>query len=949
MKEIDLDFPRATARLQFHKDFTFDDAVPLVDYYAALGVSHLYASPFLTARPGSTHGYDIVDPTRINPELGGEAALRRLAARLREAGMGLIADIVPNHMGTGNDNPWWQNVLEWGRESPYAGWFDIDWESPDPSLHGRMLAPFLGETYGSALASGNLQLRYDGTAGKLFAAYYDNRFPLAPATYADVLRTAGAARLAPVVAAFERAAGLAPGPARIAAMNEAFSLLCEAGSSADGLADIDAALASFSPATPHGAQALHVLLEAQHYRLAWWRNAAEEINWRRFFEVSDLAGVRVERDEVFEATHALIFQLYREGVIDGLRVDHVDGLAHPAEYCRKLRQRMEALATQRPGKLAQSYPYLVIEKILADGEALRSDWQVDGTTGYDFMDQVGAVLHDPAGEAPLTALWEELAGDRTGFEEEVRMARRQLIAQNFTGEFEALCRLLHQIARADVATRDHALPAIRRVMIELLAHFPVYRTYAGEQGRDAADGDVFWLAAARARHSLRSADHGLLEAIGGWLGGTPPASIARADVRDLCLRAIIRFQQLTPPMAAKSVEDTAFYRNGRLLSRNEVGSDPARFALRIDEFHHANAERAAQFPLAMLATATHDHKRGEDLRVRLSVLSEIPDEWAAAVRRWQASNAAHRTQIAPRWSPAQRLDAPGVQGPDPGDELMLYQMLAGAWPVDLDADDREGVAALAKRIEQWQTKSLREAKRKSSWAQADEAYEEACRAFLFAILETGRDNPFLRELTAFVQRIAVAGAVNSLSQTALRLTVPGVPDLYQGTELWDFSLVDPDNRRPVDFAARRRMLAEERPWSDLMADWRDGGVKQRVVGAGLHLRAALPQAFGMEGSYLPLAVDGPQADRVIAFCRRHGGQEAITVVTRLCAGLLGAQAQPVVPHDTWGDTFLVLPEQGGRAWQGLLDAQRFDASGGRLRIDAVLAHAPVAFLVRKAS
>jgi (1->4)-alpha-D-glucan 1-alpha-D-glucosylmutase len=933
-----MSMPRATVRLQFHKDFTFDDAAAAVGYYAALGVSHIYASPMLTARSGSTHGYDIVDPTQINPELGGEAGLRRLAARLRAAGMGLIADIVPNHMGVGSENPWWRHVLEWGQQSRYAGWFDIDWQAADPALCGKVLAPFLGRAYGDALCAGEIQLRFDQDSGRIFAAYYAQRFPLAPASYAHVLRSAGSARLEPVIAAFEQIGRDDSDAVMQASADAAFLLLREIGGMPEGAADIDAALMRFSAATADGLDALHQLLERQHYRLAWWRNAAEEINWRRFFEVSDLAGVRVEQDEVFEATHALIFRLYAEGLIDGVRIDHVDGLADPGGYCRKLRQRLIELASARPSGLPDR-PYIVVEKILAADEQLRADWKVDGSTGYEFMDQAGALLHDPDGAAPLTALWTELAGDAIDFDAEVKAARRQLLAENFVGEFDAVARVLHAIARAGLHTRDVSSASIRRVLTELLVHFPVYRTYAGDEGRDPLDRQVFELAARHARQSLRPADRPLLHLVGRWLGGAAPHAMERGDVRELCLRAIMRFQQLTPPLAAKSVEDTAFYRYGRLLSRNEVGADPARFSISVEDFHRSNSERARCFPDTLLATATHDHKRGEDVRARLAVLSEMPRQWEQAVRRWMALHARWRAELADEeGGPA----SASVSAPRAADELMLYQMLAGAWPLDLAETDRTGMRSFAERIDQWQTKALREAKRVSSWAQPDERYETACRDFLFRILDTQADNTFLKELAAWVRKIAPAGAVNSLTQTLLRLGSPGIPDLYQGTEFWDFSLVDPDNRRPVDHAAREQALMNAPPAITNTENWKSGQLKQQIVRHALALRAREPGLFA-RGEYVPLAVEGACAKNAIAFLRRYRDSAAIIVATRFPAHMV-QEERPAVASARWKDTAVVLPDGLATIWTDIFTGVCPACRSDRLALAEVLNVLPVALL-----
>ncbi len=929
--------PRATARLQLHKDFRFDDATEVVPYYAALGVSHIYASPILTARSGSTHGYDIVDPTRINQELGGEEGLRRFIARLRAAGMGLILDIVPNHMGVGPENPWWQHVLEWGQRSPYAHWFDIDWQPPDETLQGKLMAPFLGRPYGDALAAGEITLQFDDSRGKFFIGYYAHRFPVAPADYPAILRTAGSERLAPPIAAFENYRGDAPGITQHNA-DLGFGLQREIGRSPEGAELIASVLNNFSASAQHGIDALHALLERQHYRLAWWRCAADGINWRRFFEITDLAGVRVEQDDVFEATHALIFRLYTEGLIDGVRIDHVDGLADPGAYCRKLRGRLQALSSQRPVELPPAPAYLVVEKILAPDEQLRTGWEVDGTSGYDFMDQVGALLHDAAGEAPLTALWSELTGSDADFQAEVRHARRQLLVNNLAGEFEAATRALHAVARTDLRTRDFPLGAIRRVFTELLVHFPVYRTYADSNGRDELDQQVIERALDQARQSVDRTEVPLLDVVARWLGGDAPVDSINARVRHLHQRAITRFQQLTPPLAAKSVEDTAFYRYGRLLSRNEVGSDPGCFSLSVDGFHEACLERARRFPDALLATATHDHKRGEDARARIAVLSELPDAWSQAVRDWMRLNADLRSEV-----PADSGSAACI-APQPADELMLYQMLAGAWPIGLDPEDSAGVQGFAERIGLWQTKALREAKQVSDWVLPNDSYEAGCKRFLQGALQVRPDNMFLYQIAEWVERLSPAGVAKSLAQTVLRMTVPGVPDLYQGTDFWDFSLVDPDNRRPVDYAMRLRSLRDASAFVSGVDGWRDGVLKQQVIRNVLQLRVREPDLFA-RGDYLPLAVQGEMAGHAIALLRRHAGRAAIVIAVHLPCRLLGDNGSPAIPPENWKETVVMLPEGLASGWTDTLTGRQLGAVAGRVLLSDALAVLPLAVMV----
>jgi (1->4)-alpha-D-glucan 1-alpha-D-glucosylmutase len=946
--------PRATYRLQFFAGFTFDDAIPWVPYLAGLGISHLYASPILKARPGSTHCYDIVDHGQINPELGGEPALRRLVRALRAHKMGLLVDIVPNHMGVGGaDNAWWLDLLEFGRSSHYAEFFDIDWDPPDASLHGKILAPFLGSAYGETLANGELILECDADTGALHIQYHEHRFPISPRGAAIVLHNEIA--LKPIAAAFAQSARAGSRNLALAEAARAKAMLAEAIKTADGQAAVTAALARFSADTAEGQRRLHELLERQHYRLAWWRAAADEINWRRFFDINTLAGLRVELPRVFDATHKLILQLYAEGLIDGVRIDHVDGLADPRLYCRKLRRAMEVAGESRPASapegapsnmpegapsnmpegapsnmpegvpdnMPQGAPYIVIEKILAPRERLAADWLTNGTTGYDFMDQVAGVLHNPEGEAPLTHVWISLTGRPGLFEEEEEAARRQILRDNLASELNANAAALHRIARRDLFTRDFTLTALRRGLTEILVHFPVYRIYAGKAGRSEVDAQVMDRALAGAHRSFRTADRGVLDVVRSWLSEEPPRSLPAGPRRTERLRAMVRFQQLSAPTAAKSVEDTAFYRYGRLLSRNEVGSNPSQFAISPAAFHAAAQERFKRLPTAMLATATHDHKRGEDTRARLASLSEIPAEWEAALIRWTRLNAIIRR------------DFSSGPVPSPADEIMLYQTLVAAWPIGLGIDDIAGIKTFAERIAGWQMKSIREAKLLSEWAAPNAEYEGACEAFLHDTLDPSR--PVLADIIQFASRLDLPGAINGLAQTLLRLTAPGVPDFYQGAEFWDQSLVDPDNRRPVDYAARAGTLGASTP-AQALAHWQDGAVKQSVIARALRLRAENPTLF-IKGNYTKLEAEGPAAAHVLAFARRHEGKTIVAAVTRLSVPLLGDAELPLVPASAWADTTLALPRADAT---DALTGQRFTTQ--RLPIAELFATLPIALL-----
>jgi (1->4)-alpha-D-glucan 1-alpha-D-glucosylmutase len=920
----------ATARLQFHKGFTLHDGAALVPYLSQLGISHVYASPLFRARAGSTHGYDIVDHSQINPELGGMEALQAMVAALRAHNMGLILDIVPNHMGVGGaDNAWWLDVLEWGRASAYADFFDIDWDPPDATLRGRMLAPFLGDAYGTVLANNQLQLKFDPEDGRLFVDYFGNRFPINPRDYTAILLTAGG-KLETVARAFSDL------PTERAGMRTAAEAARAELRRPEYAQPIAEALRAYDAAGEAGRDNLHRLLDRQNFRLAWWRAASDEINWRRFFDVNSLAGLRVESPPVFEATHASIFNLYEQGLIDGLRIDHVDGLADPRGYCRKLRRRMQSLAEKRAPELGGEPPVIWIEKILANHERLATDWSITGTTGYDFMNDASAVLHDAQGEAEITRIWTQATG-RTGiFEEEVIPARRQILRESLTSELYATSVALHRIARRDLFTRDYTLTAIQRTLTELLAHFHVYRIYAGPGGMSEADTQAMDWAYAGASRSVRATDRHLLALIVKWLSGSDLRQIPVGSRRQERLRAMVRFQQLSSPTAAKSVEDTSFYRYGRLISRNEVGSEPSQFALSPASWHAAARARQQRFPRALLATATHDHKRGEDARARLAVLSEIPGEWEAMLSRWMRLNA-----------PLKRdLDGPA---PDAADEVILYQSLLGAWPLDLSPDDAAGMKEFTDRVAAWQQKALREAKRHSGWSVPNEAYEKAAQDFLTGVLDPERPARVVHQIHEFVQRLAAPGALNGLSQLLLRVTSPGVPDTYQGTEYWDFSLVDPDNRRPVDYQLRAKTLAKNCEPNELMADWRDGRIKQAVLHKALTLRAKMPAVFG-KGSYLPLKVEGPAADHIVAFARQFDDRTVITIVSRLPA-TIDIQTTPSIPAEFWQDTRILLPRSlHGRTIRDVLGSAGLSHTGGslqaaaELKAAACLAVLPVALL-----
>ncbi|MFJ3109192.1 malto-oligosyltrehalose synthase [Pseudomonas putida] len=918
----------ATLRLQFHSDFTLDHAVPLVPYFAQLGISHLYASPILKARAGSRHGYDVVDPTCVNPELGGEAALQRLVAALRQHGMGLILDTVSNHMAVGGaDNPWWQSLLAWGRRSPYAEFFDIQWHSSDPLLAGQLLLPFLGSDYGVALKNGDIPLEFDKQQGTLQIAHYDHRFPICPVDYGWILALSPEPALKALAEHFTALAESTTPLADALALHTELARLVREG------ADLESALVAFDSRAENGFKRLHLLLERQTYRLASWRTAADDINWRRFFDINELGGLRVERAVVFEATHAKLFELIERGLVDGLRIDHIDGLADPRGYCRKLRRRVDGLLAQRPLSAALEHFPIYVEKILGADEHLHRDWLTDGTTGYEFMNQVSLLQHDPAGEAPLSELWANLS-ERPDFPEEVRQARHLVLNASLAGDCESVALALLQVARNDLMTRDLTLGAIRRALQALVAHYPVYRTYFNACGRPAEDERFFQQALVNARQDLGEADWPLLEQLERWLGGQAwrhlPPGRARKQLRHAC----VRFQQLTAPSAAKAVEDTAFYRNARLLSRNDVGFEAEHFSAAPAHFHNEAQRRLRDFPDNLLATATHDHKRGEDTRARLAVLSERGPWLASRVEHWRELAAPLRTLLD---------DGPA---PSPGDELMLLQTLLGSWPLALDLQDTGGLRTYAERIRQWQQKALREAKLRSSWNAPNEAYESACTRYVDGLLLDSENQQLRKSVADAAKLLACPGALNGLVQTLLRMTTPGVPDLYQGNEYWDFSLVDPDNRRAVDYACRRRTLDDATAPAELLTHWRDGRIKQALIAKVLDCRQAHADLF-RRGAYLPLSVQGRHADNVIAFARLGEGERAVIVAPRLASSLLGGATTPLIPAQNWDDTRLVLPFALSTANSTGLFPCAAVSSSKELMLSAVLAEFPVNLLIQQ--
>jgi (1->4)-alpha-D-glucan 1-alpha-D-glucosylmutase len=939
--------PRATYRLQLHAGFGFADAQAIVPYLAALGISHLYASPITMARPGSLHGYDVIDFNRLNPELGDDAAFDALVSELHAHGMGLVLDFVPNHMGVGSDNPWWLDVLEWGPLSPYATFFDIDWEASARGVRGKVTLPVLGDQYGKVLEAGDLKLQFDGAEGVFYVAYYHERFPIAVRKYPQLLHaTAGLLDRdgAPLFDLAERFGALfaeEPGAEQwLVRRQEAFALkaaLAETARDAQVRAALDAAVAAQNgtPGLPETFEPLHLLLEDQAYRLAYWRVASSEINYRRFFDINQLAGLRMERGETFEATHRLLLRLIAEGKVQGVRLDHIDGMYDPRGYCQRLLARVsDVLAESRDREVPNRDPragqpiYLLVEKILARHENLRDDLPVAGTTGYEFMNLVNGLFVDPAAEGAMSATYHRFIGQEPEFDHVVLAAKQQILRYFLNSELHVLGHEFHRLAQQSWTTRDFTLTGLREALADIITRFPVYRTYITEDGVQQEDRrDLDW-AVSRARKETGLVDQTVFDflhaALSTDLVGT--RGYERADV----IATAMHFQQLTGPVMAKSLEDTAFYRYHRLISLNEVGGEPGNFGVSLSAFHHLMHQQQQRLPASMLATATHDHKRGEDVRVRIDALSEVPLEWRRRVRRWARLN---RFRV---------KEVDGRPVPDRNDEYLLYQTLVGSWPLGLGADDAEGLAAYAERIVAYMMKASREAKQRTSWAAPDEDYESGLERFARRILDPQDGRAFLADLLPFQARIALIGAQNGLAQILLKLTAPGVPDTYQGCELWDFSLVDPDNRRPVDFELRRAMLAQDADPTELLSSWRDGRIKQHVVARTLALRRAAPALFA--GDYTPLQTTGLHAERLVAFARSAEAATLIVIVPRLAAPLLDGVDIPLPPPAAWGDTRVALPDLPGGRLHNPLTGKAIEPGPDGLTAAEALADLPVVLL-----
>lgn len=857
----------ATYRLQLTAEFPFDAAAAVAPQLRRLGISHVYTSPFLKARKGSTHGYDIVDHNEINPELGGRPAFERFSRALKGKDLGLILDFVPNHMGVHHsDNDAWLDVLEWGRRSPFATWFDIEWDMMPHRARPGILLPVLGAPYGECLGKGKITLRYDRTTGSFSAWYFDHRFPISPARYSDILRSVAAR--SDDLQVRDRVTELATrySALQLADRERALSLkndLREFDPGGDlmkfGLLAFDA-----GEGRPAETAALHNLLERQHYRLAHWQLASSDINYRRFFDISTLAGLAIENRTTFEQTHRLVRSLIADDMIQGLRLDHIDGLRDPAQYFQRLQKLISEARGGRPGHF-----HLLVEKILGADEVLPRFAGVDGTTGYEWLNLITHVLIDSRGLEPLQETLHRATNDFFSFDDISADSKRRVIDTLLASEFTVLVRLLSRIAAGHYSTRDFAEDSLRQALELVVLNFPVYRTYITAHRTTAAERETIDRAIAGATNGWFGADHGIF----GFLRDVLTLDLVNrksgvSHSRARVTRFTFKFQQFTGPLMAKGLEDTAFYRYHRLLALNEVGGEPDTGGVSLDQFHRQLMQRADAWPLGLSATATHDTKRGEDARTRLMCLSELSGEWAHFVGKWKVMNARLIASDGRRRSPSL------------ADEYMIYQSLLGAMP--FQGPDADFIA----RMQTYSNKAIREAKLHSSWLNPNEWYESGIVRFIGRALDPVESPDFIRSLCEFSERLSLLGVLNSLSQLTLKATIPGVPDFYQGTEFWDFAMVDPDNRRAVDMERRKNAIQNlrERPdWRALCSNWKNGDLKLAWTHHLLSLRRAQSEVFS--GAYRPLVASGPDADCVVAFLRQGPDASVLVVALRHMAGL----------------------------------------------------------------
>ena len=880
--------PIATYRLQLHSGFGFDDAADIADYLENLGMSHVYSSPYLQAAPGSQHGYDVVDHHKVNAELGGAEAHDRFSKRLGACHLGQVLDIVPNHMATsGRLNHYWWDVLENGPASRYATFFDIDWQTREEKLRNKLLAPVLGEHYGRVIEKGDIKLERCG--GEFVVKYFDNEFPTSPRSMPQILDSAALETGSDYLRFLSDSLRRLPGPAQLSAENLEVryrhkhvvgDLLTKLFEQTPFIAEaVDHAVKEIN----QKADKLDHFLEEQNYRLAFWETAKQELPYRRFFDVNTLVGLRMERPQVFAETHALILNWLREGVLDGIRVDHPDGLSDPKQYFERLREQATDV-------------WILGEKILEPGEQLRQDWALNGTTGYDYLNEAGGLFVDSSNEAAFNRIYHDFTGESTDYAEVCREKKHLVLRDLLGSDVNRLTALLNDIFQFHRARRDYTRVDAGRVIREVVACFSIYRTYVVPERNEITDDDTRYIKEAcdLAKRNRPEVDPELFDFVHDLL----TLKVSGESESEF----VMRFQQFTGPAMAKGVEDTVFYCYNRLLALNEVGGDPGRFGVSPEKFHEFNGKAQKNHPATMLASSTHDTKRSEDVRARLSLLSEIPHEWEKILQEWSSLNKGFKTGTCP----------------DTNTEYLIYQTMLGAWPLEKD------------RLIQYLEKATREAKRKTSWLAPNQEFEKATNSFVESLYAS---KAFMKSLEGFVENLVGPGRINSLAATLLRFTSPGVPDTYQGTEIWDLSLVDPDNRRPVNYAGRRDLLEKMKGLtvSGITRHMDDGMPKLWTIYKTLQIRREHPDCFGAEGHYTPLVAEGELHDSVLAFGR---GRNVVVVVPRLV----------IRTQKGWGSTSLKLPP--GR-WNNALSNS--PAGADRVEIGQLFEAFPVALLVREAN
>ncbi|MBP8646588.1 MAG: malto-oligosyltrehalose synthase [Syntrophobacteraceae bacterium] len=927
--------PRATYRIQVNPEFGFRALNQILPYLARLGIKDLYLSPILQARKGSTHGYDLVEPRELNPELGSGKEFADLVEGVKKHGFGWIQDIVPNHMAFDPDNSMLMDVLENREDSEYYSYFDIDWNHPHDDLKNRVLAPFLGRFYGESLDEGEIRVSYESDGFKVH--YHGLRFPLKVESYSEVLTPNLAAlkedlgedhpnftKLLGILYVLKTLPNREARDERYGQIRFIKRVLWELHTTNARVREhVDRNLERLNGRNdgPDRFMALDALLAQQHFRLAFWKVASEEINYRRFFNINDLICLRAEDKDVFPATHALVLKLVREKVFTGLRVDHIDGLCDPSRYLARLREEAREA-------------YLVVEKILAWNESLPDSWPVQGTTGYDFLNQLNGLFCRKEHEGRFDRIYAGQRGTGPAYRDLVAQKKRLFIARHMTGDVDNLAHRIKSVSGRARQGSDITLHGLRSALAEVMSFFPVYRTYIDGKSRREQDRAAVTEAVTRAVERFPALTYEL-----SFLQDLLTLNFGRTlreEDQDRWIQVIMRFQQFTAPLMAKGFEDTVLYVYNRLLSLNEVGGDPGRFGISDHEFHDLMRARAAGRSKSLSATSTHDTKRGEDVRARIHVLSEIPAEWESHIRSWNHWNRRYKRRVGT------------IEAPDKNDEYFLYQTLVGAYPFGEEAG-----RDFLDRVEAYLIKAVREAKVHTAWIKPDTAYEEAYLGFVRALLTPSARNPFLEDFLIFQRRIAFFGIFNSLAQVLIKIAAPGVPDFYQGTELWDLSLVDPDNRRPVDFAARDSHLANlEKRWpedplalvSDLLVNREDGRIKLFVIWRGLQDRMKRPDLY-RKGGYVPLAVEGSRKDHLLSFARKYRNEWAIVVVPRFLTGVIETGEDPLGER-VWQDTRIVLPEDAPGRWRNLFTLQSLYGKKS-LPVGKVLEHFPAALLGRE--